>query len=222
MAALATATATLVGIRSLTEAAPQLLEAIGTALDWVVGGLWAVDPNGQELRCVAFWHRDDFPVPAFMASSRALVYTPGIGVPGRVLQSGQAVWFADVRSEPHFPRAEAARAEGLHGAFCFPVSSAGKVLAVLEFYSSAVQQPDNELLTMMDTVGNLLAQFIERVQAEAALERERKFMAALLENVSEGIVACDDTGTLTLFNRAARRTHGLPQAPLPADQWAEH
>jgi diguanylate cyclase (GGDEF)-like protein/PAS domain S-box-containing protein len=62
----------------------------------------------------------------------------------------------------------------------------------------------------------------EQVQAEQALQQERAFLAAVLENAEEGIVACDADGTLTLFNRATREFHGLPEAPIPPEQWAEH
>ncbi len=58
--------------------------------------------------------------------------------------------------------------------------------------------------------------------AEDTLLAEREFTAALLESLQEGIVACDADGTLTLFNRATREFHGLPEQPLPAEQWAEH
>ena len=57
---------------------------------------------------------------------------------------------------------------------------------------------------------------------EQALERQNEFLTAVLENVTEGIVACDADGTLTLFNRATRELHGLPQVPIPRSEWAEH
>ncbi|MGZ8377342.1 MAG: PAS domain S-box protein [Gemmatirosa sp.] len=60
----------------------------------------------------------------------------------------------------------------------------------------------------------------ERVASEATLERERAFLAATLESLSDGVVACDAEGRLTLFNRATREFHGLPEEPLPPDQWA--
>jgi PAS domain S-box-containing protein len=53
-------------------------------------------------------------------------------------------------------------------------------------------------------------------------ERQRGFVNALLENVEDGIVACDSRGVLTVFNHAARRMHGLPEEPIAADLWAEH
>ena len=48
------------------------------------------------------------------------------------------------------------------------------------------------------------------------------FAQALLESLQTGIVACNAQGVLTLFNQATREFHGLPQEPLPAEQWAQH
>jgi PAS domain S-box-containing protein len=61
----------------------------------------------------------------------------------------------------------------------------------------------------------------ERKAAEAAIERDRAFLAAVLEHVEDGIVACDADGVLTLFNRASRQFHGLPEESIPAEEWAE-
>ncbi len=54
------------------------------------------------------------------------------------------------------------------------------------------------------------------------LVHKQQFLEALLENLSDGIVACDASGTLTLFNAASQRFHGLPAEPLPAERWAEY
>ncbi|TNJ33888.1 PAS domain S-box protein [Arenimonas terrae] len=62
----------------------------------------------------------------------------------------------------------------------------------------------------------------ERVQAREALRKEQEFLRAMLESLSDGIVACDAEGRLTLFNRATREFHGLPHQPIPADRWSEH
>jgi len=47
--------------------------------------------------------------------------------------------------------------------------------------------------------------------ALSALHGERTFLRVLLDNLEEGIVACDAEGHLTLLNPAARRFHGLPE-----------
>ncbi|MEM9568836.1 MAG: PAS domain-containing protein, partial [Cyanobacteria bacterium P01_E01_bin.34] len=54
------------------------------------------------------------------------------------------------------------------------------------------------------------------------LEEKQEFLDALLENLSDGIVACNSDGVLTLFNRATREFHGLPKEPIPPEDWANH
>jgi PAS domain S-box-containing protein len=71
-----------------------------------------------------------------------------------------------------------------------------------------------------------LRQLAERGQElealNADLRRERTFLTTVLANLSEGVVACDEHGLLTLFNDAARTFHGLDASPLPPEQWAGH
>jgi PAS domain S-box-containing protein len=59
-----------------------------------------------------------------------------------------------------------------------------------------------------------------RVSAEADLHRSEDFLQAVLDNIDAGIVACDETGTLRIFNDAARVFHGISEAPVGADEWA--
>lgn len=54
------------------------------------------------------------------------------------------------------------------------------------------------------------------------LSKQSAFLQAILDNVSEGIVACNATGVLTMFNSVAREMHGIDLAAIPADKWAEH
>ncbi len=54
------------------------------------------------------------------------------------------------------------------------------------------------------------------------LEKEREFLSALLESLSEGIAACDESGKLSLFNHATRELHGMEQETLAPELWAQH
>ena len=51
---------------------------------------------------------------------------------------------------------------------------------------------------------------------------ERQFNLALLESMSDGVVACDADGVLALFNRAARQWHGTDPLRLPPEEWPRH
>jgi len=59
-----------------------------------------------------------------------------------------------------------------------------------------------------------------RQATEVTLERERKFLRALLDSLDAGVVACDQNGTLTLFNRATRELHGMNEQAIPPEEWA--
>ena len=61
----------------------------------------------------------------------------------------------------------------------------------------------------------------DRVHAEQQLASEREFLAATLESLSDGVVACDSSGTLRLFNAATRALHGHAERPLPPEEWAD-
>jgi len=56
-------------------------------------------------------------------------------------------------------------------------------------------------------------------QDGAPARAQRSFVAAVLESVEDGVVACDRQGQLTFFNDAARRIHGLKALPLSFEKW---
>lgn len=62
----------------------------------------------------------------------------------------------------------------------------------------------------------------ERQRIEIALQQEQEFLQVLLNTIEASIVACDAEGVLTVFNRAAREWHGVPEQPLPPEQWAQY
>ncbi|MBA2715920.1 MAG: EAL domain-containing protein, partial [Propionibacteriales bacterium] len=57
-------------------------------------------------------------------------------------------------------------------------------------------------------------------RAEKELIQEREFYRAMLNSLTEGIVACDAEGKLTMFNEAAHDFHGHDAAPIRPDGWA--
>lgn len=61
----------------------------------------------------------------------------------------------------------------------------------------------------------------DRKAAADEVERNRTFFEAVLENIQDGIVACDAGGKLSLFNAATRRFHGVDSEPIPPEQWAD-
>lgn len=108
------------------------------------------------------------------------------------------------------------------------------------FFASGVMVPLYDRAGELRGYGKVFRDETERKQAEerlrrahdeleerviertAELSREQTFLKAVLDNIQDGIVACDPDGMLTLFNRATCEFHGLPAGPLPASAWASH
>jgi len=68
----------------------------------------------------------------------------------------------------------------------------------------------------------LQEQIAECQRMEAVLHQEKEFLNTVLENIEDGIVACNAEGVLTLLNRASRDFYQLSQTELAADDWTEH
>src|SRR4051794_40125450 len=138
----------------LTDAYPAVLRAIAETLGWEVAAAWELDPQDPlTLRRVALWHSQAIAAERLEPLSTATTVPVGHGLPGRVWQSRMPAWIVDVTVDPDFPRAEAARAAGLHSAFCFPVVSAEELAGVMEFFTPEPRMPDDHLLETMASLG---------------------------------------------------------------------
>lgn len=61
-----------------------------------------------------------------------------------------------------------------------------------------------------------------RKHAEEALEKQTRFMHAVLDNLAEGVIACDADGRLSLVNDAAWVITGVTRSDVPMQEWARH
>src|ERR1700722_15093015 len=82
--------------------APDLLKAIGEALDWQLGAVWTLDPAQDVLRCSHYWHPAELSFPKFFAITNTLVPHIGEGLPGEVLSRGTPVSIANLDQEAAF------------------------------------------------------------------------------------------------------------------------
>jgi PAS domain S-box-containing protein len=204
---------------TLNEAAPNILQAVCEHLGWEVGALWCVDQPSKVLRCLEVWHRSSVQIPRFAATCRQCTFQPGVGLPGRVWRSAGAAWIPDVVKDDNFPRGPVAAAEGLHGAFGFPILLKEEVLGVLEFFSAQIRQPDDDLLRMMTAIGSQIGQFIERERAEEALRESEHRFRLMADTIPSVIWTAATDGRILYANERWFAYCGL--TPEENDQWAE-
>jgi signal transduction histidine kinase/DNA-binding response OmpR family regulator len=178
-------TRVLVESATLAEAMPRVLQAVCERLDWVMGARWSIDPEAQALRCEEIWVSPGRDLHALVDSNRRMSFPCGIGLPGRVWSTARAAWIVDVARDPNFPRAPAAARGGLHGAFAFPIMGPHGFLGVMEFFSTEIRPSEDAMLALFEGVGGQVGQFIERKNAEAALERAKRAAEAATQAKSE-------------------------------------
>lgn len=148
---------------TVEQAGTQILQSVGHLADWEVGLIWLLDARRQVLRCAVVWEKSTKPaLESFLRHSLVTTFSSGIGLPGRVLASGEPCWITNVVKDDNFPRLDLARAADLHAAFGLPIKDSKGVVGVMEFLTREVRAPDNSLLHTFTDIGIKVGQFIER------------------------------------------------------------
>ncbi len=164
---------------SLEAALQFALDRICAHTGWPVGHVYFYSPgSAKELISSSLWHieRDERFASLCDATQSTRLYS-GMGVPGRVVKSGKPAWIRDLLVESEFTEKMAAADLDVRGAFGFPVLVQGEVVAVLEFFSHKVEEPDEELLSVMSNVGAQLGQVVERTRAQQQIARNAEDLA---------------------------------------------
>lgn len=172
-------TAAVVGATTDVEGAMQwAVDVVCDYTGWPLGHIFTLDSAAGLLSSRDIWHNDD---PArydpFVRATRATPLASGVGLPGRIVASGEPAWIRDVRNDPNFPRAEAAEESGIGAGFGFPITSGHGIEGVMEFFSSDPAEPDADLLDLIAHVGVQLGHLIDRGRAEDALRASEARLA---------------------------------------------
>jgi diguanylate cyclase (GGDEF)-like protein len=139
---------------------------------WTLGHACLVerDDDGSRLAPTTIWHAsDEGRMHEFQRLTESTHFQPGAGLPGRVLATGAAAWIAEITDDPNFPRADAARLAGIKAGFAFPILVGSEIVAVLEFFTDKVPEPDSVVLNLMTQIGTQLGRVVERTRAEEKL-----------------------------------------------------
>ncbi|MBI5366271.1 MAG: response regulator [Planctomycetes bacterium] len=182
-----------------TEVLSRVLEAICTRMGWQVAGLWSYDEQNRVLGLALLWTPPAPAWHAFAHASKALVFSPGLGVPGRVLSEDRTTWIPDVRECTYYLRRHHARDAGLSGTLAVPVRAGGAVIAVLDFLATSLPCPDDDLRRVFESIGALVGQFLQRKRAENEL-RQAQFA---LDRAGDAIFWLAPDGRILYVNERA-------------------
>ena len=207
------------------DAAPGIVTLVGHG-----GHVYLPDDTDNPSRLLSspVWHfeRDEL---APLASEKAgAVLALGEGLPGRIWATKKPEWLPNLSDRPREPirlrsRRRTLLKYGLHAAFGVPLYAEGKLQAILEFFSTARQPPDEDLLRIVESIGE---QLLERNRGR---EQQRRAVAtadaltltkirsealeATLNAINSGVYLADCHGRVVYMTR-----EGRPNA-LPPGSW---
>lgn len=179
---------------SFEDALRTSLQAICNLTGWPVGhALLLKRGTVSELVSTGVWHEaGQGEASGIRAVTEGVQFRSGIGLPGRVLDSGEPAWISDLDQDPNFLR----RGHGFGAAFAFPIKSEGRVIAVLEFFSRVKTEIDPDLMLTVRTLGEQVGRVLERKQTE---DHQRLLLNELNHRVKN---------TLAIVQSIANQTFG--------------
>ena len=194
---------------SFEDALKKNLGLICQSTGWSLGHVYLLADDGSgELVPSGIWCGDETSHAEFRDLTAKTRFRKGLGLPGRVLETGEPIWVADVQKDTNFPRAEAGVPIGLHGAFALPVMLGGTCVAVLEFFSETVVNHDRGFIELMTVVSAQIGRVLERSLAEKEILDLSARNEMILNSAGEGIYGIDLEGRTTFINPAAARMVG--------------
>src|SRR5712664_2931455 len=198
---------------SVTAAMTAVIRAIRETESWECGRYFRPDNEAGVLRFGEFWGVPEPAIQEFIERSHGINHRQGSGLMGRVWQSGQPLWVADVTKDSRALRAGFTDDLGIRGGFVFPVKSEGKTIGVLAFNTRQVREPDERLLKAILAIGSQIGQFLERKRAE---EEQYRFRAAM--DASADLMLLIDRSSMRYIdvNDAACRALGYSREELLA------
>ena len=167
------------------------------------------------------WHiEDEARFANFRKVTQNTKFKAGEGLPGRILETKKAVWIRNVGEDPNFPRAKLTKDISSHAGFGVPVLFGDNVVAVLEFFSTEVNDPDGAFLHVVANIGTHLGRLIERTRAEAALRASEERFRVFAESASDRFWEMDEGLRFTFHSGAPRVKSGFePEETIGKTPW---
>jgi len=154
------------------QAVLTILEAVCLYMEWPIGHALSIENyRGRHIAEASdLWYwRDAYRLEFPRAITRGKRHTAGVGLPGHVLSTGEAVWIADVLEDHRFTQVDMVGSPPIKSAVAFPVTAGSEMVAILEFFNYSRVEPDLQLMESMKFVCTQLGRVYERADATRRL-----------------------------------------------------
>lgn len=149
------------------EALKLGMDSLCNYTGWPIAHAWKIYPEGSgELMSTHQWHLDpNQNLHRLQEQTSRMRLQANQGIPGHVLATASPIWTEDLQQDSRFLRLETAQELDLKAVFAFPVLVNEEVVAVLEFFTSERDAPDEGLMEALAQIGTHLGRVFERFRA---------------------------------------------------------
>jgi PAS domain S-box-containing protein len=138
---------------------------------------------------------------------------------GVVLETGAPLVITDLATDPRVPAGSPIRARGLGGAYvAHPVrDDAGAVIGTCCVVDVVPRAWSAGEIAAVAEAAQVSALLIREQVARHQVDRQRRFLDAVLDSLHDGVTACDADGRIVLVNRRMQQLWGDAPAPATVD-----
>jgi PAS domain S-box-containing protein len=199
---------------TIEESAREVLRVMCEVLAGDTAALFVVNSQENHLRCLETWHRPELNIPEFDTMTRRIALPPGVGLAGRVWQSGAPEIHGHADPDSPLPREAVAAREGLQAGLAFPIKSGGETTGVVEFLQRRLTKPDGDVFALTEALASQIGQVLERRRIEKALRDSEALYESLVDCLPQNIFRKDLEGRVTFANKRYCETLKRPPAEL--------
>ncbi|HUQ49716.1 MAG TPA: PAS domain S-box protein [Terriglobales bacterium] len=195
-----------------------VLSLVGTAMDFDAGSFWVLHEERAVLRAASFWTKPGLLFPNFELVTRVREMTMGQGLPGKVWETQDLVWYPELAKAANFPRALVAAMDGIHLGVAFPAKRMRHVFGVFEFFSRERWECDLECRRFLAALGVQIAVFLEYYRIKDSVVEEDDKVRLAADRSLDAVLTIDKTSKILYANSAVRQLFGWAPQELIGGQ----
>ena len=184
---------------------------------WPIAHVYALSTDGSVLTPTDIWRsEDETRFRAFIERTAATTFVLGEGLPGAAAAARRPTYLDSEVVDERLASSDKTAEQGIESALALPVMVGQEAVAVLEFFSDEERPPaDEQMLTLLASVGTQLGRAVERRRADEARFR------TVVDHMPALVFLRDLDGRFLLVNRRFEEFYKLPTEAVQGRTLAE-